>query len=125
MACSLGPEVLCGNITNLRVAEDAVATLVAVAIIYMLLDIGYNMIKQGPLFKRILVLALSFVPFLVWKFFGAIRRIFLDNSSAWYSILNDFGEVMEALTALFILGGLVYMYLLIKPEKIVESEPAE
>lgn len=121
MTCHLGPDKLCNIIGNLRIAEDSISTLVLLIIIYLLLDIAFRMIKQGPLYNRILAFAAAFVPFLLWKFFGAFRRIFLDKSSSWYAPLHDFGEVMEAVTALFILGALVYMYLLLKPDKIEEK----
>ncbi len=116
MACNLGPDILCGSINNLRIAEDAVTALIMATIIYLLLNLGYGTIKQGPLLKRLLVFALCLTPFFLWKIAGAFRRIFLDNTSNWYAPLNEFGEVMESVSALFILGALVYMYLLLKPE---------
>lgn len=117
MACNLGPEILCSSINNLRIAEDSITALVITAIIYLLLDLGYNTIKQGPLLKRVLVFALAFLPFFVWKLLGAFRRIFLDKTSAWYAPLSEFGEVMEAVSALFIIIALVYMYIMMKPKK--------
>ena len=117
MACNLGPDFLCGSITSLRVAEDAVTALILAVIIYLVADLGLNTIKQGPLLKRLMVLALGFVPFLLWKIAGAFRRVFLESSSPWNGTLNDFGEVMEAVSALCILAALVYMYLLMKPKK--------
>jgi len=117
MACNLGPDFLCSSITNLRGAEDAVTALVIAVIIYLLVDLGFNTIKQGPLLKRIMVFAVGFLPFLLWKLMGAFRRIFLDKTSVWYGPLNEFGEVMEAVSALCIIIALVYMYLMLKPQK--------
>jgi len=116
MACNLGPDFLCSSITNLRGAEDTVTALIIAAIIYLLIDLGYNTIKEGPLFKRIMVFTLGFVPFLLWKLLGAFRRIFLEKTSAWYGPLNEFGEVMEAVSALCIIIALVYMYVMLKPK---------
>lgn len=120
MACNLGPDILCSGISNLRIAEDAITAVIIAAIIYLLLDMGFHTIKQGPLLKRIMVFAAGFIPFLLWKSFGAYRRIFLDNTSPWYAPLNDFGEVMEGVSALFIMLALVYMYLMLKPKKAAE-----
>lgn len=120
MACNLGPDILCSSISNLRIAEDAVTAVIIAAIIYLLLDMGFRTIKEGPLFMRILVFAASFIPFLLWKVFGSFRRIFLDSTSAWYAPLDEFGEVMEAVSALFIILALVYMYLMLKPKKVAE-----
>jgi len=117
MVCNLGPDILCNSITNLRIAEDAMAALIIAAIIYLLIDLAYNTIKQGPLLKRIIVFAVSLLPFFLWKLMGAYRRIFLDQTSAWYGPLNEFGEVMEAVSALCIIIALVYMYLMLKPSK--------
>ncbi|HEY9204933.1 MAG TPA: hypothetical protein VIO58_03340 [Candidatus Methanoperedens sp.] len=117
MACNLGPDILCSSINNVRIAEDAVTALIIAAIIYLVITLAYGTIKQGPLLNRLLVFALGFIPFLLWKIMGAYRRIFLDNTSALYAPLNEFGEVMEAISALFILGALVYMYLLLKPKE--------
>lgn len=117
MACNLGPEILCSSINNLRIAEDAITAFIIAAIIYLLIDMGYNTIKQGPLLKRILVFALAFLPFFFWKLLGAFRRIFLDKTSAWYEPLSEFGEVMEAVSALCIIIALVYMYIMMKPKK--------
>jgi len=118
MACNLGPDFLCSSITSLRGAEDSVAALVIAMIIYLLIDLGYNTIKEGPLFKRIMVFSIGFVPFLLWKVMGAFRRIFLEKSSAWYGPLNEFGEVMEAVSAFCIIIALVYMYVMLKPKTI-------
>jgi hypothetical protein len=120
MACSLGPENLCGIVNNMRIAEDAVAALVMVAIIFLLLHLAYTTIKEGPLFKRLTILALAFAPFLLWKLAGAFRRVFLDKTSGWYVPLDQFGETMEAVTALFIIGALIYMYQMIKPKELPE-----
>ena len=117
MACNLGPDILCNSITNVRIAEDAVTALIIAAIIYLLLDLGYNTIKQGPLLKRIMVFAAGFLPFFLWKLFGAFRRIFLDNTSAWNAPLNEFGEVMEAVSALCIIIAMGYLYIMLKPKK--------
>ncbi len=117
MACNLGPDILCNSINNVRIAEDAVAALIIAAIIYLVISLAYGTIKQGPLLNRLLVFALGFLPFLLWKIMGTYRRVFLDNTSALYAPLNEFGEVMEAISALFILGALVYMYLLLKPKE--------
>ncbi len=117
MACNLGPDILCNTITNVRIAEDAITALIMAAIIFLLLDLGYNTIKQGPLLKRIMVFAAGFLPFFLWKLAGAYRRIFLDQTSPWYGPLNEFGEVMEAVSALCIIIALVYMYLMLKPNK--------
>lgn len=119
MACKLGPDFLCSSITNLRVAEDTVTTLIIAAILLLLIDLAYHTIKQGPLLNRLLVFVLGFVPFFLWKLLGAFRRIFLDSTNPFYGTLNEFGEVMEAISALFILGALVYMYTLLKPKKAV------
>jgi len=91
--------------------------LILAVIIYLLIDLGYNTIKQGPLLKRIIVFAAAFIPFFLWKLLGAFRRIFLDKTSAWYGPLNEFGEVMEAVSALCIIAALVYMYFMLKPQK--------
>ena len=117
MACNLGPDILCNSITNLRIAEDAITALIIAVIIYLVIDLGYHTIKHGPLLNRMLVFAAGFLPFLLWKLLGAYRRIFLDKTSTWYEPLNEFGEVMEAISALFILAALVYMYILLKPKK--------
>ncbi len=118
MACTLGPDILCSSINNVRIAEDAVTALIIAAIIYLVITLAYGTIKQGPLLNRLLVFALGFLPFLLWKIMGTYRRVFLDNTSELYAPLNEFGEVMEAISALFILGALVYMYLLLKPKEI-------
>jgi len=117
MACNLGPDFLCSSITNLRGAEDSLTALIIAVIIYLLIDLGYNTIKQGPLLKRIVVFAAAFIPFLLWKTLGAYRRIFLDKTSSWYVPLEEFGEVMEGISALLIIIALVYMYLMLKPNK--------
>jgi len=117
MACNLGPEILCSSINNLRIAEDSITAFIIATIIYLLLNMGYNTIKQGPLLKRILVFALAFLPFFFWKLLGAFRRIFLDSTSAWNAPLSEFGEVMEAVSALCIIIALVYMYIMMKPKK--------
>lgn len=119
MACNLGPDILCSSINNLRIAEDAITAIIIAAIIYLLVDLGYNTIKSGPLMNRMLVFVMGLLPFLLWKLLGAYRRIFLDSTSAWYKPLNEFGEVMEAISALFILAALVYMYTLLRPKKAV------
>ena len=119
MACNLGPDILCNSINNLRIAEDAIAAIIIAAIIYLLIDLGYHTIKKGPLMNRVLVFVIGFLPFFLWKLLGAYRRIFLDKTSALYEPLNEFGEVMEAVSALFILGALVYMYTLLRPKKAV------
>ena len=105
-------------VNNIRIAEDAVVALVIGAIIFVFLYLAVNTIKEGPLFKRLIALALSFIPFFLWKVMGAYRRIFLDKSSEWYVPLHDFGEVMEGVAALFILGALIYMYQLVKPKEL-------
>ena len=105
-------------VNNIRIAEDSIAAFIMFAIIFLVMYLAFNTIKEGPLFKRLIVLALSFIPFFLWKVLGAYRRIFLDNSSGWYTPLHDFGEVMEAVSALFILGALIYMYQLIKPKEL-------
>ncbi len=120
MACNLGPDFLCNSITSLRVAEDAVTAIIIAAIIYLVLDLAFNTIREGPLVKRMIVFAVGFAPFLLWKLFGTFRRIFLESSSPWYGTLNEFGEVMEGISALFILGALVYMYLMLRPSKTAE-----
>jgi hypothetical protein len=120
MACNLGPDFLCSSITNLRGAEDGITALIIAIIIYLLIDLGYNTIKQGPFKQRLIVLAASFLPFLVWKLFGAIRRIFLEKTSALYEPLNNFGEVMEGISALCIIVALVYMYVMLKPTKVID-----
>ncbi|MCX9013246.1 MAG: hypothetical protein OIN89_00365 [Candidatus Methanoperedens sp.] len=120
MACGLGPEGLCTAVNNLRIAEDAVAAMIIAAVILLMLHLAYSTIRQGPFFKRLVVLALTFAPFLLWKTFGAYRRVFLDKTSAWNAPLEGFGEVMEAVTALFILGALIYMYQMIKPKELPE-----
>src|SRR4030066_186789 len=117
MVCNLGPDILCNSITNLRIAEDAIAAIIIAAIIYLLIDLAYNTIKQGPLLKRIIVFAAGFLPFFLWKLMGAYRRKFLDQTSAWDGALTEFGEVMEAVSALCIIIALVYMYLMLKPSK--------
>lgn len=119
MACNLGADFLCNSITSLRVAEDGIAALIMTVIIFLLIDLGYNIIKQGPLKKRIIVLAASFLPFLLWKMLGAFRRIFLEKTNPLYQPLNSFGEVMEAISALCILVALYYMYLMMKPKKVI------
>lgn len=118
MACNLGPDILCNSINNLRIAEDAVTAIIIAAVIYLLIDLGYHTIKSGPLMNRLLVFVVGFLPFFLWKLLGAYRRIFLDKTSPWYGPLNEFGEVMEAISALFILAALVYMYMLLKPKKV-------
>ena len=116
MACNLGPDFLCSSITNLRGAEDTLAALVIGMIIYLLIDLGFNTIKEGPLFKRIMVFSIGFAPFFLWKLMGSFRRIFLEKTSAWYGPLNELGEVMEAVSALGIIIALVYMYVMLKPK---------
>jgi hypothetical protein len=118
MACSLGPDFLCSSITSLRSTEDTVTALILAAIILLVIDLGYHTIKNGPLLNRLLVLALGFLPFFLWKLSGAYRRIFLDSTSPWYGTLNELGEVLEGISALFILAALVYMYILVKPKKV-------
>ncbi len=120
MACNLGPDFLCSSITSLRVAEDGITALIITIIIFLLIDLGYNIIKQGPLKKRILVLAAGFLPFLLWKLLGAFRRIFLEKTNPFYQPLNNFGEVMEAISALTILVAMYYLYLMLKPTKVKE-----
>lgn len=120
MACNLGPDFLCSSISSLRVAEDAMTALIIAAIIYLVLGLAFNTIREGPLLKRMLVFAIGFAPFFLWKLFGAFRRIFLESSSPLYGTLDEFGEVMEGISALFILGALVYMYLMLKPNKTAE-----
>jgi len=120
MACNLGPDFLCSSITNLRGAEDGITALIIAIIIYLLIDLGYNTIKQGPFKQRLIVLAASFLPFLLWKVLGAFRRIFLDKTSSLYEPLTNFGEIMEGFSAVAIIIALVYMYLLMKPKNIVE-----
>ncbi|MCX9084714.1 MAG: hypothetical protein OIN87_07970 [Candidatus Methanoperedens sp.] len=117
MACNLGPEILCSSINNIRIAEDAITAFIIAAIIYLLIDMGYHTIKQGPLLKRIIVFVLAFLPFFLWKLLGAFRRIFLDSASAWYEPLSEFGEVMEAVSALCIIIALFYLYIMMKPKK--------
>lgn len=118
MACNLGPDILCNSINNLRIAEDAITAIIIAAVIYLVIDLGYHTIKSGPLLNRMLVFVAGFLPFFLWKLLGAYRRIFLDSTSPWYGTLNEFGEVMEAISALFILAALVYMYMLMKPKKV-------
>jgi len=120
MACNLGPDFLCSSISSLRVAEDGIAALIITIIIFLLMDLGFNIIKQGPLKKRIIVLAAGFLPFLLWKLLGAFRRIFLEKTSTLYEPLNNFGEVMEGISALCIIVALFYMYVLLKPKKIID-----
>jgi len=120
MACNLGQDFLCSSIANLRGAEDGITALIIAIIIYLLIDLVFNTIKEGPFKKRLIVLAASFLPFLLWKLVGAFRRIFLDKSSALYEPLNNFGEVMEGISALCIIGALVYMYFLLKPNKAID-----
>lgn len=120
MACNLGPDFLCGSISSLRVAEDAVTAIIIAAIIYLVLNLAFNTIREGPLVKRMLVFAIGFAPFFLWKLSGAFRRIFLESSNPLYGTLNEFGEILEAISALFILGALVYMYLMLKPNKTAE-----
>ncbi len=107
-------------VNNIRIAEDSIAALVMVAVIFLVLYLAFATIREGPLFNRLMALALSFIPFFLWKVLGAYRRVFLDQSSGWYTPLHDFGEVMEAVSALFILGALIYMYLMIKPKELSE-----
>ena len=119
MACSLGPDFLCSSISNLRAVEDTVAAIMLAVIIFLLFDIVHNLIKQGPLMKRLMVFSMGLVPFFLWKLLGAIRRIFLESSNPLYGNLNDLGEVLEGVSALFIIVALVYMYTLLKPKKVV------
>lgn len=105
-------------INNIRIAEDSIAAIVMAAVIFLVLYLAFTTIKEGPLFNRLLTLALSFIPFFLWKALGAYRRVFLDDSSGWYTPLHDFGEVMEGVTALFIIGALIYMYQMIKPKEL-------
>jgi hypothetical protein len=120
MACNLGPDFLCNSITNLRGAEDGITALIIAIIIYLLIDLVFNTIKEGPFRKRLIVLAAGFLPFLVWKLAGAFRRIFLDTTSPLYGPLNNFGEVMEGISALCIIVALIYMYQLLKPSKVID-----
>jgi hypothetical protein len=120
MACNLGPDFLCSSIASLRVAEDGITALIIAIIIYLLIDLGYNIIKQGPFKQRLIVLAVSFLPFLLWKLLGAFRRIFLDKTSALYEPLSNFGEVMEGISALAIIVALYYMYVMMKPTKVID-----
>lgn len=117
MACNLGPDFLCSSISSLRAVEDTVTALIIAAIILLLFDLAHNTIKQGPLLKRLMVFVLGLVPFFLWKLLGAVRRIFLDSSNPLYGTLNDLGEVLEGISALFIIIALVYMYTLLKPKK--------
>lgn len=119
MACNLGPDFLCSSISSLRAVEDTVTAIMLAVIIFLLLDMVYNLIKQGPLMKRLMVFILGLVPLFLWKLLGAVRRIFLDSSNPWYGTLNDLGEVLEGVSALFIIVALVYMYTLLKPKKVV------
>jgi hypothetical protein len=115
MACTLATEFLCGSIERLRSTEDAVAAMLLVSIMIILISLTYKVVKEGPLVKGLWAFVIGLIPFLIWKFVGAVRRIFLENPP--YILSYDFGEVWEALSALSILASFVYFYFLIKPRK--------
>jgi hypothetical protein len=113
--CSLLPtNFLCTSINSLRVAEDAITTLLLLFIFGILLIIIYKIVKEGPLVKRIWMLIMGLMPFFIWKLLGTFRRIFIENSSPLYTQLNEIGEVLESVSALFILASLIYFFILIK-----------
>ncbi len=112
--CSLPIEFLCTSINSLRVAEDAITTLLLLFIFGILLTVIYKIVKEGPLVKRMWVFIVGLMPFFIWKSLGTFRRVFIENSNPLYLPLTAFGEVLESVSALFILGSLIYMFTLIK-----------
>lgn len=114
MDCNQLSGFLCTSIFNLRVAEDAITALLLFFILGILLVIIYKIAKEGPLVNRMWVFIVGFMPFLIWKSLGAFRRVFIETSIPLYSSLNEIGEVLESISAIFILGAFIYMFILVK-----------
>ena len=125
MECQIDPVNLCTSIDNLRIAEDVITTMLTIMIISIILNIIYNIAKKGPLVPRLGGLAIALIPFLLWKLTGAYTRIFLEQSNPLFESLTSFGEIMEVLSALLILGSLVYIYPILKPENNPLMKPAK
>ena len=110
-------EFLKTSIDNLRIAEDSISAVVLFLIMVVLFDAIYHIVKKGPLVSRLWVIIIGLSPFFLWKSLGAVRRIFIEKSHQLYGPLHDFGEIMESVSALFILASLVYFYFLIKDRR--------
>ena len=117
MACQLTSEFLCASVSNIRVAEDAISTVLLVLIISALIFTIFKIVKKGPLTNRLWGLIIGLVPFFLWKLLGTFRRVFLESSTHLYGVLDTFGEVMESISALFILASLIYLFLHIRTKK--------
>jgi len=105
------------SISHLRAVEDGTAALLVILIMFLLYATITKIVKEGPLVKRLWAIIISLVPFMLWKLLGAFRRVFLEKSHYLYGPLGEFGEVMESISALFILGSLIYLFFLLKPKK--------
>ncbi|MBW6516927.1 MAG: hypothetical protein K0A89_00270 [ANME-2 cluster archaeon] len=114
---ALATEFLTTSINNLRVAEDSISAILLLIIIGILIHTNVKIVKKGPTAKGLWGLTIGLLPFLFWKLLGAIRRIFIESSNPLYTPLSNFGEVMEAVSALTILVSLLFMYLMIRPRK--------
>ena len=114
---ALATEFLSASINSLRVAEDSISALLLLFIIGMLLHTNLKIVKEGPMVKGLWGITIGLAPFLLWKLLGALRRIFIEKSNSLYTPLHDFGEIMEAFSALAILASLIYLYLLFRPKK--------
>ena len=113
----LTSEYIKTSIGNLRIAEDSISAVVLFLIMVILFDATYHIVKKGPLVSRLWGIIIGLFPLFLWKSLGAIRRIFLEKSHELYGPLHDFGEIMESVSALFILASLVYFYLLVKAKR--------
>jgi len=116
MACKIGPEFLCTSVNNIRVAEDSISALLALFIIALLFIATYRIVREGPLARGLAGVTLAFVPFFLWKFAGAYKRIFLEEANPLYGTFDTFGEIMEAFSALAILVSLIHMYIVLRPK---------
>lgn len=105
------------SISHLRAIEDGIAALLVIMIIVLLYSTITKIVKEGPLVKRLWGIIIGLIPFLLWKLLGVIRRVFLEKSHYLYNIFNEFGETMESVSAIFILGSLVYLFFLLKTKK--------
>ncbi len=119
MACELASAFFCTSIDNLRVAEDAIAAILISFVIGLILIAIFKLVREGPLVSRLWGFVIGLSPLLAWKLLGIIRRIFISESSIIFQPLVTFGEVLESLSAVFLLLSLVYFYLLIRPKKAV------
>ncbi|MCL7412399.1 MAG: hypothetical protein M8353_02120 [ANME-2 cluster archaeon] len=110
-------EFLTTSINSLRVAEDSISAILLLIIIGILIHTNLKIVNKSPIAKGLWGLTIGLVPFMLWKLLGALRRIFIESSNALYSPLSEFGEVMEAVSALTILVSLMFLYLTIRPKK--------